>query len=205
MNARTSTGRLVNDLKPVARDTEELLKASGREVGKGTHEARAQLAAAREGVRAARSRLEDQAVAGAKVADKVFVIITTLALASPSASGCSSACRWFVSGPERRGVSHPLRSGGPPSLPFVFPKNAVLAKMLRTADSVIRFSGRFSPNSEAGEAWPVVGAERLSSERGFSTRSMSLPPRIEIVPATSAPAARCGLKTRAPGPYRCAC
>jgi ElaB/YqjD/DUF883 family membrane-anchored ribosome-binding protein len=71
MNANISTDRLVNDLKTVARDTEELLKASAGEVGEKAHEARARLAAALENAKATCQRLEEKAVAGARAADKV--------------------------------------------------------------------------------------------------------------------------------------
>lgn len=71
MNANISTDRLVSDLKNVARDTEELLKASAGEVGEKAHEARTRLTAALENARAACLRLEEKAVAGARAADKV--------------------------------------------------------------------------------------------------------------------------------------
>jgi ElaB/YqjD/DUF883 family membrane-anchored ribosome-binding protein len=63
---------LVNDLKTVARDTEDLLKASAGEVTEKAHEARARLTAALENAKAACQRLEEQAAASAKAADKVI-------------------------------------------------------------------------------------------------------------------------------------
>jgi ElaB/YqjD/DUF883 family membrane-anchored ribosome-binding protein len=60
-----STDRLVSDLKTVARDTEELLKASARE-------ARARLTNALERAKESCERLQEKAVAGAKATDKVI-------------------------------------------------------------------------------------------------------------------------------------
>lgn len=67
-----STDRLVADLKNVARDTEELLKASAGEVSEKAREARARLVAALESAKENCQRLEDKAMASAKVADKVI-------------------------------------------------------------------------------------------------------------------------------------
>lgn len=67
-----STERLVADLKTVARDTEELLKATAGAVGDKAHEARARLSTALESAKAACHRLEEKAVASAKATDKVI-------------------------------------------------------------------------------------------------------------------------------------
>jgi ElaB/YqjD/DUF883 family membrane-anchored ribosome-binding protein len=67
-----STERLVGDLKTVARDAEDLLKASAGEVGEKAHEVRARLTAAVERAREACERLEEKAIAGAKATDKVI-------------------------------------------------------------------------------------------------------------------------------------
>ncbi len=72
MNANISTDRLVQDLKTVARDTEDLLKASAGEVGEKAHEARVRLTNALERAKDSCERLQDKAVAGAKATDKVI-------------------------------------------------------------------------------------------------------------------------------------
>ena len=66
-----STDRLVSDLKTVARDAEDLLKASAGEVGEKAHEVRARLTAAVERAKESCEHLQEKAVAGAKAADKV--------------------------------------------------------------------------------------------------------------------------------------
>jgi ElaB/YqjD/DUF883 family membrane-anchored ribosome-binding protein len=67
-----STERLVSDLKTVAHDAEDLLKASASDVTEKAREARARLGAALERAREACGRLEERAVAGAKATDKVI-------------------------------------------------------------------------------------------------------------------------------------
>lgn len=67
-----STDRLVSDLKTVAHDAEDLLKASAGEVTEKAREARARLTAALERAKDACERLEEKAVAGAKATDKVI-------------------------------------------------------------------------------------------------------------------------------------
>jgi ElaB/YqjD/DUF883 family membrane-anchored ribosome-binding protein len=67
-----STEKLVSDLKTVARDTEELLKASAGEVSDKAREARARLAAAVERAKESCERLQEKAVAGAKATDKAI-------------------------------------------------------------------------------------------------------------------------------------
>ena len=67
-----STDRLVSDLKTVAHDAEDVLKASAGEVSEKAHEVRARLTAALERAKDACERLEEKAVAGAKATDKVI-------------------------------------------------------------------------------------------------------------------------------------
>ena len=64
-----STDRLVTDLKTVARDAEELFKAS---VGEKAQEVRARLRASVERSKEACVRLEEKAIAGAKTTDKAI-------------------------------------------------------------------------------------------------------------------------------------
>jgi ElaB/YqjD/DUF883 family membrane-anchored ribosome-binding protein len=66
-----STDRLVSDLKTVARDAEELLKASAGDVSDKGREVRARLTSALERAKETCGQLEDKAIAGAKAADKV--------------------------------------------------------------------------------------------------------------------------------------
>ena len=73
MNAQEiSTEKLVSDLKTVARDTEELLKATAGEVGDKAREARARWTTALDSAKATVRKLEDRAVEGAKATDKVI-------------------------------------------------------------------------------------------------------------------------------------
>ena len=67
-----STERLVTDLKTAAHDAEDLLKASAGEVSEKAREARARLTAALERAKEACGCLQEKAVAGAKVTDKVI-------------------------------------------------------------------------------------------------------------------------------------
>jgi len=67
-----STDRLVSDLKTVAHDAEDLLKASAGEVTEKARDARARLTAALERAKDACERLEEKAIAGAKATDKVI-------------------------------------------------------------------------------------------------------------------------------------
>ena len=67
-----STERLVSDLKTVAHDAEDLLKASAGEVSEKAREARAQLTAALERAKEACGSLQEKAVAGAKATDKAI-------------------------------------------------------------------------------------------------------------------------------------
>jgi ElaB/YqjD/DUF883 family membrane-anchored ribosome-binding protein len=67
-----STDKLVSDLKTVAHDAEDLLKASAGEVTEKAREARARLAAAIEQTKDACVRLQEKAVTGAKATDQVI-------------------------------------------------------------------------------------------------------------------------------------
>ena len=67
-----STDKLVSDLKHVAHDTEELLKASAGEVSDKAREARARLVTAVERAKESCERLQEKAVAGAKATDKTI-------------------------------------------------------------------------------------------------------------------------------------
>ena len=64
--------KLVTDLKTVAHDAEELIKATAGDLGEKTKEARARLAAALENAKATGRHLQEKAVAGAKATDKVI-------------------------------------------------------------------------------------------------------------------------------------
>ena len=70
--SNVSTDKLVSDLKIVARDTEELLKASAGEVGDKAREARARLMTGLERAKESCERLQEKAVAGAKATDQVI-------------------------------------------------------------------------------------------------------------------------------------
>jgi ElaB/YqjD/DUF883 family membrane-anchored ribosome-binding protein len=70
--SEVNTQKLVTDLKVIAHDTEELIKASAGQVGEKAQEARARLSAAIESAKAACRRLEDKAIEGAKATDKVI-------------------------------------------------------------------------------------------------------------------------------------
>ncbi len=67
-----STERLVSDLKTVAHDAEDLIKASAGEVTEKAREARARLTNALERAKESRERLQEKAVAGAKATDQVI-------------------------------------------------------------------------------------------------------------------------------------
>ena len=64
-----STEKLLQDLKEVVRDGEELLRAGVDEIGERGAAAREKLAAALEVAKETQRRLQKQAVAGAKAAD----------------------------------------------------------------------------------------------------------------------------------------
>jgi ElaB/YqjD/DUF883 family membrane-anchored ribosome-binding protein len=64
-----STEKLLQDLKEVVRDGEELLRAGVDELGERGNAAREKLTAALEAARETQRRLQERAVAGAKAAD----------------------------------------------------------------------------------------------------------------------------------------
>jgi ElaB/YqjD/DUF883 family membrane-anchored ribosome-binding protein len=70
MNSQLRTDKLVQDLKNVVADAEDLMKATAGEVSEKAKEARDRLASALASARSSCSRIEEQAVAGAKVADR---------------------------------------------------------------------------------------------------------------------------------------
>ena len=67
-----TTQKMIDDLKTVVRDGEELVKATAGELGEKTRVAREKLASALESARETCGRLEERAIAGAKATDKVI-------------------------------------------------------------------------------------------------------------------------------------
>lgn len=65
-------GKLMQDFKVVVHDAESLLKASAGELGEKAREARVRLSASLEGAKANFHKLEEKAVAGAKVTDRAI-------------------------------------------------------------------------------------------------------------------------------------
>ena len=72
MSAEAKSEKLIKDFKTLARDAEELLKATADDVGDGAKEARKRLASAMESARDSIEQVEDKVVAGAKIADKTI-------------------------------------------------------------------------------------------------------------------------------------
>ena len=72
MNAELSTERLVKDLKTVARDAEDLIKATASDMSDKAKAARSRLAGALESARHSCETLQDKALAGAKATDKAI-------------------------------------------------------------------------------------------------------------------------------------
>lgn len=66
-----STERLLQDLKAVVEDGEELLRAGARELGERGMAARDRLVAALEVAKETRRKLEEQTVAGLKATDRM--------------------------------------------------------------------------------------------------------------------------------------
>lgn len=62
--------RVMSDLKSLTHDAEDLLKATAGDVSDKAREARSRVSAALERAKATYSRLQDQTIAGAKVAAK---------------------------------------------------------------------------------------------------------------------------------------
>lgn len=67
-----NTDKLTADLKTVARDAEELMRATAGVAGEKAHEARERLKSALEAAKNSIHKIEDKAIAGAKVADKTI-------------------------------------------------------------------------------------------------------------------------------------
>ena len=67
-----STERLANDLKAIARDAEDLIKATAGEVSEKAKEARSRLMVALESAKGRCEELQEKAVAGAKATDKII-------------------------------------------------------------------------------------------------------------------------------------
>ncbi len=72
MNVSISTERLIKDLKLVARDAEDLMRATASDVSEKAKEARSRLAATLDAAKLSCEALQDKAAAGAKAADKVI-------------------------------------------------------------------------------------------------------------------------------------
>jgi len=72
MNATLSTDRLVKDLKTVARDAGDLVKATAGEVGEKAKEARSRLVNALESAKASCATVQEKAVAGVKATDRTI-------------------------------------------------------------------------------------------------------------------------------------
>lgn len=72
MNTELRTDQLVQDLKNVVRDAEDLMKATAGEVGEKARAARERLAAAVDSARETCTQLEEKAIAGAKATDRVI-------------------------------------------------------------------------------------------------------------------------------------
>lgn len=64
--------KLVNDLKTVAHDAEELIRATASDMGEKTKEARARLSTALDRAKETCRTMQEKAVAGAKATDKVI-------------------------------------------------------------------------------------------------------------------------------------
>lgn len=64
--------QLIEDMKLVARDAEELIKAAGGEVTEKTREIRERLKVVLEDAKETCARLEDQAVEGFRATDKII-------------------------------------------------------------------------------------------------------------------------------------
>ena len=68
----TETKRLVNDLKIIGRDTEDLIKATAGDLTEKTKEARSRLITAVESAKDTCLELQDKAIAGARTTDKAI-------------------------------------------------------------------------------------------------------------------------------------
>ncbi len=72
MTTTEANERLVGDLKSVARDAEDLLKATAGQAGEKISEVRNRLSAALESAKATAQRLEEKTVAAARATDKTI-------------------------------------------------------------------------------------------------------------------------------------
>ena len=72
MSTEVNTEQIVHDLKNVARDAEDLIKATAGEISEKTRDARARLATALESAKESCERWEEKAMAGAKVTDQAI-------------------------------------------------------------------------------------------------------------------------------------
>src|ERR1041385_3142515 len=72
MSTEIQTDRLVRDLKTVARDAEDLIKATAGDVGDKAKEAPAKLSAALESAKESLHALQEKAIAGARAADRTI-------------------------------------------------------------------------------------------------------------------------------------
>jgi len=68
----TETTRLVNDLKIIGRDTEDLIKATAGDLTEKTKEARSRLITAVQSAKDSCLELQDKAIAGARGTDKAI-------------------------------------------------------------------------------------------------------------------------------------
>ena len=64
--------RIMSDLKVLAHDAEELMKATASDLGEKAREARAKLASTLEAAKATCKRIEEKTIASAKAADRVI-------------------------------------------------------------------------------------------------------------------------------------
>ena len=72
MTTEQANARLVSDLKVLARDAEELMKATAGQAGEKLAELRSRLTAALESAKATSHRLEEKTVAAAKATDRTI-------------------------------------------------------------------------------------------------------------------------------------
>jgi ElaB/YqjD/DUF883 family membrane-anchored ribosome-binding protein len=72
MTNEANMGKVVEDLGTLARDAEAMLHATSGQTGEKITELRGRLASTLESAKATCHRLQDKAVAGAKVADKTI-------------------------------------------------------------------------------------------------------------------------------------
>jgi ElaB/YqjD/DUF883 family membrane-anchored ribosome-binding protein len=72
VKAEAKSEKLIKDFKTLARDAEELLKATADDVGDQAKEARERLAGALDTARDSIEQMEEKVIAGAKIADKTI-------------------------------------------------------------------------------------------------------------------------------------